>query len=259
MVPSVSFINDIPTEITGSWYTGQVFYALKESAFEPSSPIRHVTEFADCLDQMGAIKPVLLLYTDGGPDHRLTYLSVQASFIALFRKLDLDYLCAARTAPCHSWKNPVERIMSIFNLGLQSVGLMRASMDSEYEKDADRCKNMGDLRAMADKKREFRESTLDSVAPVKILLSNLFNRLQLKGEPFKSSSAASESAIDDIWKCVQEVEPSLTRGEPLRKGHLSQKEAFLDHCCTLRHYFFVIKKCGSFDCSICRPPSSSSN
>ncbi len=31
MVPSVSLINDIPTEITGSWYTGQVFYALKKN------------------------------------------------------------------------------------------------------------------------------------------------------------------------------------------------------------------------------------
>ncbi len=43
---------------------------------------------------------------------------------------------------------------------------------------------MGDLRAMADKKREFKVTTLDNVAPVKILLSNLFNRLQLKGKLF---------------------------------------------------------------------------
>lgn len=29
----------------------------------------------------------------------------------------MDYLCAARTAPYHSYRNPVERIMSILNLG----------------------------------------------------------------------------------------------------------------------------------------------
>ncbi len=32
-------------------------------------------------------------------------------------------LVAARTAPQNSYRNPVERIMSLINLGLQSVGL----------------------------------------------------------------------------------------------------------------------------------------
>lgn len=62
------------------------------------------------------------MYTDGGPDHRLTYVSVQLSLIAIFLELDLDVLIAARTAPNYSWANPVERIMSIINLGLQCVG-----------------------------------------------------------------------------------------------------------------------------------------
>ena len=66
----------------------------------------------------------MFLYTEGGPDHRLTYLSVQLSLISLFLKLDLDLLCACRTAPFHSWRNPVERTMSILNLGFQSIGLM---------------------------------------------------------------------------------------------------------------------------------------
>ena len=66
--------------------------------------------------------PILFLYSDGGPDHRLTYVSVQASLIALFKNLDLDILCVARTAPYQSWR---ERIMSLLNMGLQSVGLMR--------------------------------------------------------------------------------------------------------------------------------------
>ena len=42
-------------------------------------------------------------------------MSVQLSLIALFRNLNLDLLVAGRTAPCHSWKNPVERIVSIVN------------------------------------------------------------------------------------------------------------------------------------------------
>ena len=54
------------------------------------------TELSKLLE--GNAKPILFLYSDGGPDHRVTYISVQIALIALFRILDLDYLCAARTA-----------------------------------------------------------------------------------------------------------------------------------------------------------------
>ena len=77
---------------------------------------------------------MLLLYTDGGPDHRSTYMSVKLSMIALFRSLDLDMLVALQTAPSNSWANPVERIMSIVNTGLQGVGLMCQKMSEDFEK-----------------------------------------------------------------------------------------------------------------------------
>ena len=35
---------DIPNEISESWYSGQVIVSLKESAFEPSFPLRHMAE-----------------------------------------------------------------------------------------------------------------------------------------------------------------------------------------------------------------------
>ena len=74
-------------------------------------------------------KPIL----DGGPDHRLTYVSVQLSLVCLFLKLDLDYLCACRMAPYHSWRNPVERVMAVLNLGLQCVGLAWTKMPDSFE------------------------------------------------------------------------------------------------------------------------------
>ena len=126
IVPSVSLLVDIPTELSGSWYHGLVTVFLKEGAFEPSSPLRHTTELLHMLSSNGQLdKPILCVYTGGGPDHRVTYISVKLSLIALYLKLDLDYLLAARSAPCHSWRNPVERIKSTLNLGLQCVGLMR--------------------------------------------------------------------------------------------------------------------------------------
>ena len=83
---------------------------------------------------LGPIAPVLLMYTDGGPDHRVNYLSVKIALIALFRDLNLDILIALRTAPSNSWANPVERIMSIVNIGLQGVGVMRQKMSDEFER-----------------------------------------------------------------------------------------------------------------------------
>ena len=70
---------------------------FKDAAFEMSSPFRHATELSHVLgggDER--CKPVLFMYSDGGPDHRLTYVSVQVSLIAIFKKLDLDFLCAGR-------------------------------------------------------------------------------------------------------------------------------------------------------------------
>jgi len=74
-----------------------------------------------------------MLYSDGGPDHRVTYVSVKLALISLFLDLDFDLLVALRTAPNNSWANPVERIMSI-NIGLQGVGVMRSKVGDVFEK-----------------------------------------------------------------------------------------------------------------------------
>ena len=49
-----------------------------------------------------------------------------------------------------SWKNPVERITSIINLALQSVGMMR-SATKIFEDQLRSCKSLSDIRALADK------------------------------------------------------------------------------------------------------------
>ncbi|PKC62311.1 hypothetical protein RhiirA1_443979 [Rhizophagus irregularis] len=48
-----------------------------------------------------------------GPDHRITYGSVQVSLLCLFIRGNFDMLIAMRTAPAQSWTNSAERIMSI--------------------------------------------------------------------------------------------------------------------------------------------------
>ena len=61
-------------------------------------------------------------------------MSVKLALIALFRHLNLDFLISLRTAPSNSWANPVERVMSIVNIGLQGIGVMRRKMSDEFEK-----------------------------------------------------------------------------------------------------------------------------
>ena len=81
---------------------GDVFIGLKDAAFEHLTPLQHASEIYNILQSVSFNKSVLFIYSDGGCDHRLTFISVQLSLICLFLKLDLGYLCAGRTAPYHS-------------------------------------------------------------------------------------------------------------------------------------------------------------
>ena len=89
----MAFLIDIPERPDDKFFQGKVFVALKEAAFEPSSPLRHAVELSKCLKAAGVntiLKPVLALYTDGRPDHRLTYGAVQVALIAMFKHLQLE-------------------------------------------------------------------------------------------------------------------------------------------------------------------------
>jgi len=256
LIPSVILLLDIPEEISGSWYCGKVFVSLKDSVFEPSSPLRHACELYGVLRSTSFSKSVLFLYSDGGPDHRLTYVSVQLSLICLFRKLDLDFLCAGRTAPYHSWHNPVERIMSILNLGLQCVGLAREKMPEDYEKEVTKCNNLTQLRKIAERTNQFKGAVKDSLSPVKILLCNIFSRLQLKAEPVQTFTSATTEEISEFWSVIIAIDDTLEESNKYIKANISEHtkiSEFIDHCCRMGHYTFDILKCGKENCKICKP------
>ena len=61
-------------------------------------------------DDVNLRTPVLIRYTDGGPDHRTTYKSVKICALLEFIALDLDMMVCARTAPCGSYTNQAERV-----------------------------------------------------------------------------------------------------------------------------------------------------
>ena len=99
LTPSVALVIDILDSIEDSFYCGRVCIGVKDSIFEPSSPHRHATELNFLLTQQNDANPILMLYTDGGPDHRVNFLSVQLSLIAIFPTHDLDCLIAVRKPP----------------------------------------------------------------------------------------------------------------------------------------------------------------
>ncbi|GBC01659.1 hypothetical protein RclHR1_04280016 [Rhizophagus clarus] len=255
LIPSVTMLCNIPDNIEGSFYRGQVNIGLKDAAFQASSALRHMTELYDILLHTEMHHPFLMLYTDGGPDHKNTFLRVQLSLIAMFIALDLDYLVAVRTPPGHSWKNLVERIMSILNLGMQCVGLMRQKMSEEMEKLISGCNSLEDMREKAKTNHQLEKELLQSMEPIRVLLSNLFTRQSLKDEFFKVFEPATKTEMENFWESVHLVDDSITIEDTSQKkvANKPKLQEFMEHCCQKCLYFFEIKKCGNNECNICRP------
>ena len=242
-----------------SEFTNVIIYSCRESVcFEPSSQFCHMTEIHQLIqaDPSSSSKPVLFLYTDGGPDHRIMYISVQLSLICLFLKLDLDYLCACRTAPYHSWRNPVERVMPVLNLGLQCVGMARAQMPDLYEQEVSKCNTLSEIRRIGSRIEGFEAAVQDSLSPVKILVSKVFFRLQFNERCIEVFASATASEISDFWGALIAVDATLREDIKYTKKTFADYPAaieFIRHCCQVTHYAFDIVKCGSSTCHMCKP------
>lgn len=82
IIPAVSLIIDVPGTISASWYEGNAHVLYKDSAFEPSSPIRHarlpahwkelpagqeptMCPYGSIIQQMGKVIVVVILMTIG--------------------------------------------------------------------------------------------------------------------------------------------------------------------------------------------------
>ena len=232
---------------------------MKDATFQHSTPVRHACELYSILESVAISKPILFIYSDGGPDHRLTYVSTKLSLICLFLKLDLDYLCAGRTAPYHSWRNPVERIMAILNLGLQCVGLARSEMPNELEVELAKYNTLSDIRNHF----EGREAVLhDSLSPVKVLLCKIFSRLKLHNETFSIFSSATTEELSEFWSVILCIDESLKENGVYRQDTIANHRKIMDfmaHCCQSSHYSFDILKCGESNCTICKPVRLPSN
>ena len=127
-------------------------------------------------------------------------------------------------------------------------------MDEGYESAVANCNSMAQLRKVAEKNPVVKDGSLDSVSPVKILISSVFQRLELNGKKIESFPAAT---VAEFWSNLKSVDASVRPDVKWVKAVLPEHpkiKQFTEHCCQLRHYSFCVKKCGKIDCTMCRPP-----
>jgi len=108
-------------------------------------------------------------------------------------------LIAMRTAPHHSWTNPAERIMSILNLGLQGVALVRDAMSLESETAFAKLDTLDEIRNAAKANENLQNDLREYITRVQELLEKRTERLVLHDEPFQCYSPANKTTIDDFF------------------------------------------------------------
>ena len=259
IVPSVSLVIEIPDSPNDSFFTGQPFVSSKDKITQPSSPYRHSAELVQLVranysdDGLSASKPVMIILSDGGPDHRVTFGSVQMSMVALFSCLDLDILVCMQMCPYQSWTNPAERVMSTLNLALQNVSLMRDKMDDKFERAIRNKNTLSAVRSEVQEMPDLQPALQESTSEVICLLEERFSRMKLKGNHIKVYPAASHDDVVDNFESVHFIDSSLCMANSTQATlkDAEDYQAFLTANCSSSHYLFQIKKCGKDTCSFC--------
>jgi len=276
LVPSVYLRHEIPYAVGGDWYKGKVSVGIKDGVFQRSCPWRHAEELKRQYQNVET--PILMLLTDGGPDRMLKRATVLAAHISLFLSLDLDMLIVSRTVPYLSFRNPVERVMSTLNYGLQNVSLCRqrpqsidGSPDDTLEKQLKGCNSMSAIREKAKTfpislggEKEFISLFHSSLENAKRKISDRMSRLGWKNESIGMYEAVDESGILELVETFLQTDDnysdnlkakcrslgSIDITELQRKN--SPIKEFISNHVKQSPYMLQMKKKDGCTCSLCR-------
>ena len=103
--------------------------------------------------------------------------------------------------------------MSVMNMHrFASHCLSQKSDITRNGTEAEKCNSMKALRAVAERNPPFRDAALDSIAPVKIVLTYIAKRLELKGKKFSVFTAASPEELDDAWTALLSIDQQFLHG-----------------------------------------------
>lgn len=251
ITPSVSIKLTPPSTLSGDWYTGRPTVTLKDSIFEHSNAFRHVTEFENTLNPEERAKPIMCFGSDGGKDHNVTNIQVILSLIALFKRLDLDYLSACRTPPHFSFINPAERLMSTLNIALYGVSLARNDV-GEYENKVSKFLSKSQWRtAQANSpKIDFKKLAKLGTKDARSLLNHRFGSLNYKGETFETYESATEEEIESMKDTIREMWPEFDLSSIKKENAMKNDDfkRFFDEHIRLTNYCLTIKKCKDLSC-----------
>lgn len=242
IVPSVASFIDIPESPKDSFFNGKAFVTLKDKDTQPSSSLCHCAEISSIIRSHFTLsKPVVILTTDGGSDHCLTFVSVQLALIYLFKSLYLDILVAVCTCPYQSWTNLAERVMSTLNLALWNVLLARSEMAPEFEAAVKNKNTLQDIREAIAKTDQLNENLKDSMSNPILQVCRRFQALKLKDEPIECGTPASDDELKDFFEHLRFFEPSLVHSQALTKPVLEKSKPltnFIKDHCHASHYAF---------------------
>ena len=260
IVPSVAFFVDVPDNSADSFYRGQPFVINKDKVTQPSSPIRHAAELTQLVrahsstdSGLVSSKPVMIVVSDGGPDHRVTYGSVKVSYLTLFRALDLDMLVCIRTCPYQSWQNIAERVMSTLNLALQNVSLARTAMSDCNERAVKNKNSLSEVRVAIQQTPGLGDALRDSMAKPLSVVGTRFLSMKIKDNPILLGVPATDVELQEQFEQVSLIDPSLTvdslTAKDLEKA--TSLQAFMTSHCHASKYAFQVKKCTESTCYYC--------
>ena len=87
-----------------------------------------------------------------------------------------------------------------------------------------RCNNIQDARKAAKENPCFKDAFQDCVEALKVLLSFVFQRLKLNGQPTNSFSQASPSEMEVLWSYILDVDKSVSQEDRAKKEISTKKD-----------------------------------
>lgn len=257
LVPSVMLVVAVPYILThAAWYEGVSTVTIKNSIFEASSAMRHAAEVLKNLPLPELSKPVYVSYTDGGPDHRTSFISVILAAIAIWRKGDFDIFVHARTPAGLSIRNPAERVMSVLNIALYSYCVVRKELSNAEEKLIKPLNSKKKWRQAAANNKNIINLATKTMAETIERLEERFARLQFSKESIKIGTKANTSDIEGLFKDLQFLDADYDF-QNAKKSEVLNLEAFqmlhdTGHI-SLTDYVIQIRKCKDIHCKLHKP------
>lgn len=207
VTPCGILVQEVPPQVKGAWYQGQLYITNRESVFTQSNPFLHILQTIEVYNHEKSNAAVMTVKTDGWADHCMEHIRVIIALLCIVLELDLDFLAAGRPAAGDSRYNEIERTFSIINAALQHLSLARDSLPDEIEKLVKNIGGMKDLRDLdkmspgANVKEEWAKATRGVVD----ILNNRMERAMWAQKHVKTIDGGSEEQGEELYLKYRDV------------------------------------------------------